>query len=151
MAASTYINLLKEFNGQSSGVRYARDARQILALIPLNVRKTVLLAKLSGAARSHADSLPDEATETDILTLLETRFPDNPVRMQEVLNIKQFIGQSVSDYAKAFQEGVSRINSGGAAVITDEMAKCLFVEGLATKIRKSIALFVDDKNLAQLI
>jgi len=151
MTTPTFINLIKDFTGDSSGVRFCRDTRPLLESIPANMRKMVLKSKLTGMAKVVIDALPDDATIDDMLLKLETDFPETETKIQDLLGLKQLSGQTVEDFTKIFNLTVSRLNAHGNAIVSEELARSLFLEGIGSRIRKQVQIFEKGKNLKDLI
>jgi len=145
------VNLIKDYNGESAGIKYTRDTRPLLESIPLGLRKMILLSKLSGAAKTAAYSLPDAATVEDVLTVLEQQFQEPETKIQEIFGLRQYPGQSIDDFAKVFNATLSKINSGGDAKVSNEIARSLFIEGVVSKTRNQLILLEAGKNLTELI
>jgi len=102
---------------------------------------------LLGSAKLRVDALDAGSTVDQIFTCLETHFPETPVQPQAIIKCRQEVGQSVGDYALVFQNLACKLGN----LVSPELLRSLFVEGLAPAVRKSTKLLSDHKTLSEVI
>jgi len=143
-------NFIKEYNGDTPVNQWIQDTLPLLDQLPTTLKKSILLSKLVGRARTRIESISDSATSSDILRQLQQSSIRKELKLPDLLRLTQKIGQSVVAYANEVQDTASMINGSGH-VVTSEMLSAIFVQGLTPAIKSSVEIIANTTDFKETV
>jgi len=143
-------NFIKDYNGSTPAAQWCKDTRPFLNQITGALQKPVLLAKLSGRARTRVEPIALNATVDELFRHLESSFSGKEVKLSDLMKMQQLTGQTAEQFASELQDAVNTANK-DSIIVGPALLSAMFIQGLRETVRQPVELHTEGKTFQDLV